>query len=65
MVSMRSTRRLKPDRQPPRVLSFSAMRLNKVQELIYVDEFHLDPRGNQVIAQAIAQAVRLGSPRVE
>ena len=38
---------------------------DKVQELIYVDEFHLDPRGNQVIAQAIAQAVRLGSPRVE
>jgi lysophospholipase L1-like esterase len=36
---------------------------DKVQELIYVDEFHLDPQGNQIIAQAIAQTVRLGSPR--
>jgi len=35
---------------------------DKVQELIYVDEFHLDPRGNQIIAQSIAQALRLGSP---
>jgi lysophospholipase L1-like esterase len=36
---------------------------DKVQELIYVDEFHLDPRGNQIIARAIAQALRLDSPR--
>jgi len=35
---------------------------DKMQELIYVDEFHLDPQGNQIIAQAIAQTVRL-SPR--
>ena len=32
-----------------------------VQEPLYVDEFHLDPRGNQIIAHAIAQAVRPGS----
>jgi lysophospholipase L1-like esterase len=38
---------------------------DKVQEPIYVDVFHLDPRGNQIIAQAIAQAVRLGPPRVD
>src|SRR5580692_3665701 len=36
---------------------------DKVQDLIYVDEFHLDPGGNQIIAQSIAQALRLGSPR--
>jgi lysophospholipase L1-like esterase len=32
---------------------------DKVPELIYVDEFHLDPLGNQLIAHAIAQAVQL------
>ena len=36
---------------------------DKVQELLYVDEFHLDPRGNQIIAHDIAQALRLGSPK--
>ena len=30
-----------------------------VQQLIYVDEFHLDPSGNQIIAHAIAQAAQL------
>jgi lysophospholipase L1-like esterase len=44
---------------------FLAHVFDKVQELIYVDEFHLDPRGNQIIAQSIAQALRLGSPRVD
>jgi lysophospholipase L1-like esterase len=38
---------------------------DQVQELIYVDEFHLDPQGNQIIAQVIAQTVRLGSSRVD
>jgi hypothetical protein len=38
---------------------------DKVQELIYVDEFHLDPLGNQIIAHGIAQTVRLGSSRVD
>lgn len=28
-----------------------------VQDPIYVDEFHLDPRGNQIIAHAIAHAI--------
>lgn len=30
------------------------------REPIYVDEFHLDPRGNQIMADAIARVVRLG-----
>jgi lysophospholipase L1-like esterase len=30
-----------------------------VQQPIYIDEFHLDPRGNQIIAHAIAQAAQL------
>ena len=38
---------------------------DKVQELIYVDEFHLDPGGNQIIAQSIAQALRRGTRRVD
>jgi lysophospholipase L1-like esterase len=37
---------------------------DRVQELVYVDEFHLDPQGNQIIARAIAQTVRLSSPGV-
>jgi hypothetical protein len=32
---------------------------DEVQELLYVDEFHRDPRGNQIIAHAIAQAAQL------
>ena len=30
---------------------------DKIQGPIYIDEFHLDPHGNQIIAHAIAQAV--------
>jgi lysophospholipase L1-like esterase len=29
-----------------------------VKDLIYVDEFHLDPRGNEIMANRIAQALR-------
>jgi hypothetical protein len=32
---------------------------DEVQEPLYIDEFHLDPRGNQIIAHAIAQAAQL------
>jgi lysophospholipase L1-like esterase len=32
-----------------------------VRELIYVDEFHLDPRGNEIMADHIANAVQRGS----
>jgi lysophospholipase L1-like esterase len=35
---------------------------DKEPEPIYVDEFHLDSRGNQMIAHAMAQAVQLDSP---
>jgi lysophospholipase L1-like esterase len=31
---------------------------DEVQELVYVDEFHLDPLGNEMIARAIAQTVK-------
>jgi len=34
---------------------------DKVQEPIYVDEFHLDSRGNEIVAHAIAQTVWPGS----
>jgi lysophospholipase L1-like esterase len=32
---------------------------DKVQEPLYVDGFHLDSRGNEIIAHAIAQTIRL------
>ena len=31
---------------------------DEVKEPLYIDEFHLDPRGNQIIAHAIAQAAQ-------
>jgi hypothetical protein len=37
---------------------------DNISDLLYVDEFHLDPRGNQIIAHAMAQAVQFdSSPR--
>jgi hypothetical protein len=37
---------------------FLGRAFDEVKELVYVDEFHLDPRGNEMIARAIAQAVK-------
>jgi len=34
---------------------------DEVKELMYVDEFHLDPRGNEIMADHIAEALRLGT----
>jgi hypothetical protein len=53
-----SIRRRKRVRQAPRVLSSWAMS-DEVQEPLYVDEFHLNPPGNQIIAHAIALAAQL------
>jgi hypothetical protein len=38
---------------------FLGRAFDKTEELIYVDEFHLDPRGNQMMAHTIATAVGL------
>ena len=40
---------------------FLGRAFDEVNELVYVDEFHLDPRGNEMIARVIAQRVRLGA----
>ncbi|HEY6339376.1 MAG TPA: hypothetical protein VIW68_12860 [Candidatus Sulfotelmatobacter sp.] len=44
-----------------RAFVFLGRAFDQVGEPIYVDEFHLDSRGNELIAQLIAQRVRLGA----
>lgn len=38
--------------------AFLGHTFDNIEDTIYVDEFHLDPRGNEMIAHAIAQTMR-------
>jgi len=38
---------------------------DEVQEPLYIDEFHLDARGNQIIAQAVQRSPQCPEPPVQ